>query len=85
MTPAITPPPMSSLPWDIETIRAVAVRFRTVMRETRQHWRAKDAAEAVMRERHPEVPADDLWYVVSEIISAVAHEHRAWFYELDRE
>ena len=66
--------------WDRETLRAVAVAYRRVRRLGERDLPARNAAEAVYQERHPNVPAMDAQQVVSLMISVIAREHPKWLW-----
>jgi len=66
--------------WDRETLRAVAVAYRRVRRLGERDLQARNAAEAVYLERHPNVPVMDAQQAVAAMISAVAREHPNWLW-----
>ena len=66
--------------WDRETLRAVAVAYRSVRRLGERELRARNAAEAAYRERHPSVPESEAQQAVTLMIAAVAREHPTWLW-----
>lgn len=82
MAPAVNPRSIKLLPWSVETVRAIAVLHRRLRRAGELESRAWEAARVEMLRRHPELSPVDAGSATTEILAAVASEHRAWFYDL---
>ena len=62
------------------TLRAIAVAYRRVRRLGERDLLARQAAEAVYQERHPASAGPEAQHMVALMISAVASDHPAWFW-----
>jgi hypothetical protein len=66
--------------WDREVLREVAVAYRRVRRFGERDLQARDAAEAVYRERHPNATEAEAQQTVALMIAAVARDHPSWLW-----
>ena len=74
---------MYSLPklgYDPETMRAVAVAYRSERQAGRLDEPAREAAIAAFRARHPELDRLPASEAAARIIAWAAREHPAWFW-----